>query len=264
MKMVTSQGGITMDKMKMGTFLTKLRNEKNLRQQDEADIFQVSPQAVSKWESGDSVPDIATLEKLASFYKVGIDEIINGERKNPDTNVSTVVVARNPSLEEKGIGKRYYGAFIYCMSAIVIAIVLSFLSYFKTDVIIGSQLSMSAGFDFYQTLFKISAWPTIGAWIETLLFLSSALLSIGLWLDPTSRRTFWFWSFGLNLANLVVSLVNTILLTGATNQNGTNMADTGCYVLFIFSVVYFVLFVTLPITKKKTFCPKAPKAIKSK
>jgi Predicted transcriptional regulators len=112
-----------MDKIKMGKFLTQLRNDKNLRQQDEAEIFQVSPQAISKWESGDSVPDIGTLEKLSNFYKVGIDEIINGEVKNPNANVSTVVVAKNPTMEERGIGKPYYGAFIFSMSAIFLALI---------------------------------------------------------------------------------------------------------------------------------------------
>jgi transcriptional regulator with XRE-family HTH domain len=123
-----------MDKVKMGQFLAKLRNDKSLRQQDEADIFQVSPQAISKWESGESVPDIGTLEKLSNFYKVGIDEIINGEVKNPNQSVSTVVVAKNPTMEDRGIGKPYYGAFIFCMSALLLALILSFLPFLNIYV----------------------------------------------------------------------------------------------------------------------------------
>lgn len=69
-----------MNKEKMGFFLASLRNEKNLTQQDEADIFSITPQAISKWESGQSVPDVETLEKLSSFYSVSINEILNGER----------------------------------------------------------------------------------------------------------------------------------------------------------------------------------------
>ena len=59
-----------MDKIKMGAFLVALRNERNLTQQDEADIFSVTPQAISKWESGISIPDIETLEKLSTFYSM--------------------------------------------------------------------------------------------------------------------------------------------------------------------------------------------------
>ena len=48
----------------MGDFLQSLRNEKDLTQTDVAEIFAVTPQAVSKWESGQSIPDVEMLEKL--------------------------------------------------------------------------------------------------------------------------------------------------------------------------------------------------------
>lgn len=44
-----------------------------------ADIIGVTFQAVSKWERGETIPDISILEKLASFYSISVDEIIKGE-----------------------------------------------------------------------------------------------------------------------------------------------------------------------------------------
>lgn len=70
-----------MNKEKMGLFLSELRKERNLTLQDAGEIFLVSFQAISKWERGESVPDVAILEQLAKFYNVSIEEIINGERK---------------------------------------------------------------------------------------------------------------------------------------------------------------------------------------
>lgn len=67
-----------MNKEKMATYLINLRKEKGLLQQEVADIFMVTPQAVSKWEKGESVPDIETLEKISKFYNVGIEELLNG------------------------------------------------------------------------------------------------------------------------------------------------------------------------------------------
>ena len=68
-----------MNKEKMGEYLIALRTEKGLTQQEEAELFSVTPQAVSKWELGLSAPDIETLEKLSRFYGVSINEILNGE-----------------------------------------------------------------------------------------------------------------------------------------------------------------------------------------
>lgn len=69
-----------MDKYKIGNFLLTLRTEKNLTQQDVADMFHLTPQAISKWEAGQSTPDVEILTKLSNFYGVTINEILNGER----------------------------------------------------------------------------------------------------------------------------------------------------------------------------------------
>ena len=42
-----------------------------------AEIISVSRQSVSKWESGDSLPDIVNCVKLASLYKISLDELVN-------------------------------------------------------------------------------------------------------------------------------------------------------------------------------------------
>jgi len=50
--------------------------EKDFTQEDLADIMGVTFQAVSRWEKGDSIPDLDSLDNLAKFYKVSIDEIL--------------------------------------------------------------------------------------------------------------------------------------------------------------------------------------------
>lgn len=70
-----------MNREKMAEFLVQLRKERNLLQQDVAELFAVTPQAVCKWEKGESVPDIEILQKLSEFYEVSLEEILEGERK---------------------------------------------------------------------------------------------------------------------------------------------------------------------------------------
>ena len=70
-----------MNREKMAEFLVQLRKERNLLQQDVAELFAVTPQAVCKWEKGESVPDIEILQKLSEFYEVSLEEILGGERK---------------------------------------------------------------------------------------------------------------------------------------------------------------------------------------
>lgn len=247
-----------MDKVKMGKYLAELRNEKNLRQQDEADIFQVTPQAISKWESGESVPDIATLEKLSEFFHVGIDEIINGEAKPPVAATSTVVVARNPSLADKGIGKPYYGAFIFNMSALVFAFILGFLPYLSIYLMESAGVTYLLTPNYYETLFKVTGYPSVFAWIAGVSFLAAMLMSIGLWLSPAHRKAYWIWNLVLSLINAAITVFSVVIFAQPTaNYNGhySSILNTGSVVIACFSVLYVILFLTLPLTRKRTYCP---------
>ena len=49
----------------IGTHIARLRREQNMKQDDLAEKLDVTPQAISKWENGASMPDISLLPKIA-------------------------------------------------------------------------------------------------------------------------------------------------------------------------------------------------------
>ena len=71
-----------MDQKKIGCFLKELRKEHNLTQEQAAEVLNVSARTVSRWETGNNMPDLSVLVELADYYDVDIREIINGERKS--------------------------------------------------------------------------------------------------------------------------------------------------------------------------------------
>ena len=77
--------------------LKQFRKSRDLTQEQIADIFHVSPQAVSRWETGISFPDIEMLPSIAEFFKVtvddllGVDVIRNQERIDEILNLRHVV-----------------------------------------------------------------------------------------------------------------------------------------------------------------------------
>ena len=62
--------------------LKSLRKSKDMTQEDVAEAFNVSPQSVSKWERGDTLPDITLLPALANFYKTSVDRLIGMDKIN--------------------------------------------------------------------------------------------------------------------------------------------------------------------------------------
>ena len=70
------------DQTKIGSFLRELRKEKKLTQEQLAERFGVSSRSVSRWENGNTMPELGILVELADYYEVDIKEIIDGERKS--------------------------------------------------------------------------------------------------------------------------------------------------------------------------------------
>jgi transcriptional regulator with XRE-family HTH domain len=68
-----------MGKINIGAFIAARRKEKGLTQEELADYLGVSKPAVSKWESGQSYPDILLLPVLAAFFNTSVDELLGYE-----------------------------------------------------------------------------------------------------------------------------------------------------------------------------------------
>ena len=63
--------------MRLGEKIKTLRKNKNISQEIFASYLGVSFQAVSKWENGNTMPDISLIPAIASFFSVSIDELFD-------------------------------------------------------------------------------------------------------------------------------------------------------------------------------------------
>ena len=71
-----------MDMQKIGAFLSELRKEKNLTQNELGEQIGVTNKTISRWENGNYLPPVEILQILSKLYDVSINEILNGERIN--------------------------------------------------------------------------------------------------------------------------------------------------------------------------------------
>ena len=65
--------------MDLGGTIYRLRTEHNLSQGDLAEALGVSRQSVSKWETGQSVPDLDKIIRLADLFGITVDELVREE-----------------------------------------------------------------------------------------------------------------------------------------------------------------------------------------
>lgn len=83
------------DKKQFGTFVARLRKERGYTQRELAERLFISDKAVSKWETGVSIPDTALLIPLAQMLGVSVTELLLCERRAADAmdadQVETIV-----------------------------------------------------------------------------------------------------------------------------------------------------------------------------
>ena len=65
-----------MKELNISKCINKKRKEKGITQEQLADYIGVSKASVSKWESGQSYPDILLLPEIATYFNITVDELI--------------------------------------------------------------------------------------------------------------------------------------------------------------------------------------------
>ncbi|MFC5652547.1 helix-turn-helix transcriptional regulator [Paenibacillus solisilvae] len=91
-----------MDVRKIGALISELRRNKDYTQGELANLLKVSHQAVSKWERGESLPDIGLLPELSSLLGITIDALLSGEAAGKERD------GRPASLEVAADSEEHY------------------------------------------------------------------------------------------------------------------------------------------------------------
>lgn len=101
--------------MNIGEKIYNLRKKKNLSQEDLANILNVSRQTISKWETGESNPDIDKIVPLCNFFEISTDEFLKGR---------DIVYERKLNKEKK---KNKALTFSLCLIILGVMIILAML-----------------------------------------------------------------------------------------------------------------------------------------
>lgn len=155
-----------MDNIKIGCFIAVCRKERQITQQKLADMLNITNKAVSKWETGNGLPDITLLTELAGILGVSVDEILKAEKKenslsivgdvNKDTTTDKIMSHNTDAvinfLVHKSIDKFKMMAIVSMFLSVIGVIVQYFIWTETKDLtgwIFGCWLGICSGGIFY-------------------------------------------------------------------------------------------------------------------
>ena len=93
-----------MDQIKIGKFIASCRKEQSMTQAILAEKLGISDRAVSKWETGRSMPDSGIMLELCELLKINVNELLSGERivaESYDRRAEENLLELKQQVEEK-------------------------------------------------------------------------------------------------------------------------------------------------------------------
>ena len=155
-----------MNQIKIGKFIAECRRDKNLTQEQLAEILNTTNKSISKWENGNYLPDSSLYEPLCNILEITINELFAGKKikdedykKVADENLLQMLKYKLYCLSDKSITFNEFGNALIRMSE-AFTILKSFATkeeavnfmMKETDL---SYEECSYAYDFYINLYKI-------------------------------------------------------------------------------------------------------------
>ena len=251
------EGANLMNKEKTGKMIRQARINKGYTQSELGDLIGVSNKAISRWENGETFPDIGVIEPLAQMLELRIQDIITGTKdSDQDTAITEVVrVARIQGKEkmrklvENGVaivmlcylllkgGFVFQGKVVDCMTYVELAVVLILL----TAKYIMDYRTEAAKFDrFGKWMVAISIIS--GVYMIAGMFINTMMISRGqMPFHMQQSSVGWYLEgrlivvFAISIAILVVDFVRRTRCAAPLVHMGTYPAVANVYLVYAYS-----------------------------
>ena len=197
-------------KLQIGNNIAAFRKQCAMTQAELAEKLNYSDKAVSKWERGESVPDVMTLAQIAELFGVGMDELINQtdavavpkETQTPKRRVNKTVIQLLVSilvwfvalfvyvvLSSMDVPKSWIG-FVYAVpaNAIVLLSLRSAWGKYGLNVVLISAIVWGSLLSFYLTMLIFTGYNIWKLFLLGILGQAAVLLWFRMFHGPKEEK----------------------------------------------------------------------------
>lgn len=133
---------------RLGGKIKKLRKAQGLSQEKVAAELGLSRQAVSKWESDQSQPDLENVIKLCRIFQISVEELL--DMQSEKTELNCPLQGKNQLLQKKS--KMYLYKSLLCLAgAVLMLMAIYVILLFKPELRVGAN-------DEIQHMYQLKLW----------------------------------------------------------------------------------------------------------
>jgi transcriptional regulator with XRE-family HTH domain len=184
-----------MNQQKIGKYISKLRKEKGLTQQELAEKLGVSDRTVGNWENGRNMPDLSLFNPLCEILEISINDLMSGEKVKEEKYVSELERNIINTIEYNNKKSKNTILMIFLLILGFILIVVSNLPLLINNIInvllfiIGIALVI---FSLFKLLIaKTNTKIIISCIVAILLVIASLLFDYSITNNNSSRKPMW-------------------------------------------------------------------------
>lgn len=121
-----------MEQVKIGKFIQEMRKEQSLTQRELAEKLNISDKTVSKWETGNGLPEVGLMLPLCELLHISVNELLSGERLEEKRYIEKAEENIMDLLKEKAEAKKkiFVGAvvvFVTLLASITLVLISGLL-----------------------------------------------------------------------------------------------------------------------------------------
>ena len=133
--------------MNLGKRLVEIRKEKNMSQEEFAELFNVTRQTVSNWENLKSYPDIETLIKISNTFNISLDVLLKEDKR--------LIKDINNKIHKQKDGKTRIFLILYSIFLFILLILKNFGMKYEISDILSFILLLIIGIVIIGTIIQI-------------------------------------------------------------------------------------------------------------
>lgn len=126
-----------MNQEKIGKFIARCRKEKKLTQEQLAEKLGVTSKSISRWENGNTMPDLSLFNPLCEMLQITVNDLMSGEFVDNNNSVNTLGENLINMVSELEIKKKKRIRILFLVLVLISVIfvsVLCFYNYYEIDI----------------------------------------------------------------------------------------------------------------------------------
>lgn len=140
-----------MDQIKIGRFIARCRKKENLTQMQLAEKLNITDRAVSKWETGKSLPDSSIMLELCNILNITVNDLLTGEKVimenyNKELEKNLIEMVKQKEESDRNLLRIEIVLGVCCvlplLAAVIVALTVSVEEWLSTVIILSGLVPL--------------------------------------------------------------------------------------------------------------------------